>query len=493
MATIELRLSKKEQKETGRCEVLIRLFHGRRVDMYAKSEVLINPNYFEFYIDREKTAKYGIAVPGNAVTCTKAVAEKKGYVLRNSGEIVIKKRIATPDVAYHREQLKRIKDMKKVIMDAFEQVSDKKSISGDWLTTVVDKFNHPEKYIPKEEAKKTFFDLGMEYIAKNNFSEGFSRTVKVLIRDVIRFEGYVRETENKDFVFDVEKVTREDIEALFDYLAHESELADEQPRIFKQLAKLYPESVCYKTRKVYTRRSDNYLISLKKKMRALFVWLRENGYTQNRPMDDMRVGMERYGTPFYITIDERNQIADFDLSGRHALEVQRDIFIFQCFAGCRVSDLMRLTKDNIHEGFLSYAPHKTKDEGAQTLVARLPLSPKAIALVEKYDGIDKSGRLFPFIAPQKYNQAIKEIFALAGITRNVVVRNSKTGEDELRPINEVASSHLARRTFIGNTYFKSPDPNIIGKMSGHAEGSKAFSRYRKIEDKTLIDVAKTIW
>ena len=31
-------------------------------------------------------------------------------------------------------------------------------------------------------------------------------------------------------------------------------------------------------------------------------------------------------------------------------------------------------------------------------------------------------------------------------------------------------------------------PNIIGKMSGHVEGSKAFSRYRKIEDSTLLDV-----
>ena len=55
-------------------------------------------------------------------------------------------------------------------------------------------------------------------------------------------------------------------------------------------------------------------------------------------------------------------------------------------------------------------------------------------------------------------------------------------------INEIASSHLARRTFVGNAYFKVSDPNIIGKMSGHVEGSKAFSRYRKIEDSTLLDV-----
>ena len=109
-------------------------------------------------------------------------------------------------------------------------------------------------------------------------------------------------------------------------------------------------------------------------------------------------------------------------------------------------------------------------------------------MIEKYQGIDSKGRLFPFISPQKYNEAIKEIFTKVGITRNVVVRNPKTGENETRPINEIASSHLARRTFVGNAYFKVSDPNIICKMSGHVEGSKAFTRYRKIEDSTLLDV-----
>ena len=106
--------------------------------------------------------------------------------------------------------------------------------------------------------------------------------------------------------------------------------------------------------------------------------------------------------------------------------------------------------------------------------------------------MDPKGRLFPFISAQKYNDAIKVIFRLAGITRNVEVRNPLTGENELRPINEIASSHLARRTFIGNAYFKVQDPNLIGKMSGHVEGSQAFARYRKIEDSTLKDIIKML-
>ena len=119
--------------------------------------------------------------------------------------------------------------------------------------------------------------------------------------------------------------------------------------------------------------------------------------------------------------------------------IQRDIFIFQCFIGCRVGDLLTLRPGNIVNGILVYTPHKTKNNGDQAVQARVPLHPKALELVKKYEGVSTDGLLFPFITEQKYNIAIKKIFKLAGITRNVIIRNPKTGEDELRPINEVAS------------------------------------------------------
>ena len=86
--------------------------------------------------------------------------------------------------------------------------------------------------------------------------------------------------------------------------------------------------------------------------------------------------------------------------------------------------------------------------------------------------------MFPFISTQKYNQAIKDIFTLCGITRVVTVLNPKTGEEERKPLNEIASSHMARRTFVGNLYKKVKDPSLVGALSGHKEGSKAFARYR---------------
>lgn len=115
-----------------------------------------------------------------------------------------------------------------------------------------------------------------------------------------------------------------------------------------------------------------------------------------------------------------------------------------------------------------------------------------MALVNKYKNVDAKGRLFPFITPQRYNDDIKEIFRLCGITRLVTVLDSVTGEEVQRPIDEVASSHLARRTFCGNLYKRVKDPNLIGSMSGHVEGSRAFARYREIDDEVKREAVSLI-
>ena len=76
----------------------------------------------------------------------------------------------------------------------------------------------------------------------------------------------------------------------------------------------------------------------------------------------------------------------------------------------------------------------------------------------------------------------RRFFTVCGVDRLVTILNPTTGEEEKRPINEIASSHLARRTFIGNLYKKVKDPNLVGSLSGHKEGSKAFARYRDIDE-----------
>ena len=64
----------------------------------------------------------------------------------------------------------------------------------------------------------------------------------------------------------------------------------------------------------------------------------------------------------------------------------------------------------------------------------------------------------------------------------VTVLDQQTREEVQKSLCEIASSHMARRSFIGNIYKKVKDPNLVGALSGHKEGSKAFARYRTIDD-----------
>ena len=144
MAQNELRLSSKIQKETGRSEIMIRFYQGSKFDFYAKSEVYVNPDFFEYYVNRSKTKEMGVSLPDNVITATLAKAERMGYALRKSGEITISKRIETPEVKYHREQEAKINKLKEVIAIKYDE-ADKNNINGDWFKEIVDRFNHPEK------------------------------------------------------------------------------------------------------------------------------------------------------------------------------------------------------------------------------------------------------------------------------------------------------------------------------------------------------------
>ena len=153
-------------------------------------------------------------------------------------------------------------------------------------------------------------------------------------------------------------------------------------------------------------------------------------------------------------------------------------------------DLVQFTPDNVINGHISYIARKTRKERVDSI--EVPLNNTATNILKKYwDGRRYKGKLLPFLSPQKYNDCIKMIFLLCGLTRKVTIWNSTTGREEQHPLNELASSHLARRTFIGNLYKKVQDPNMIGKLSGHVEGSKAFARYRTIDDemmKSMVDM-----
>ena len=374
------------------------------------------------------------------------------------------------------------------------------NISYKKITELLEKEAKEQEEEKNKENKRSFFNYMTDFRdnakkkvngkREGDKSEVWKKNFNVLIRALQRYEMFVRlaDSDRKGFTFDINTINSETLDDIESFLRNEHALLEEYPNIFKKI----PATTDTKRRSPKPQpRGNNTICALFNKLKAFFNWLNEKNIIANNPFKGYEgVVSEKYGTPYYITLEERNQIADFDLSAHPQLAIQRDIFIFQCCIGCRVSDLFKLTENNVINGAVEYIPHKTK--GERQNVVRVPLNNRAVALMKKYKSMDSKGRLFPFISPQKYNDDIKDIFRLCNVTRPVTVTDSVTGKEIQRPINEVASSHMARRTFVGNLYKQVKDPNLIASMSGHAEGSKAFNRYREIDDDLKKEVVSLI-
>ena len=373
----------------------------------------------------------------------------------------------------------RLIDIERFLISLCE-TTNPDALTKDFLLAQYDLFLHPKPEKKKRQPKEPdFFDIFEEYIEKKNISEWRIKHLRVLKRALMRYELYVRANGRPRYKIKLDEFSVDDVNAFEKFLRSEHEFYEKYPKIYEAVP-----ADTHSTRKKPKPhpKGDNTIIGLFGLMRAFYRWCREQELTTNDPFAKYNgKTTEVYGTPYYITLEERDRIADFDLSATPSLEVQRDIFIFQCLIGCRVSDLISMTPASIINGAIEYMPQKTKGERPQ--VVRVPLNSRAKTLVEKYAGRDDlAGKLFPFISSQKYNVAIKKIFKTCGVNRMVTILNPTTGQEEKRPLDEIASSHLARRTFIGNLYKKVKDPNLVGSLSGHKEGSKAFARYREIDE-----------
>ena len=192
--------------------------------------------------------------------------------------------------------------------------------------------------------------------------------------------------------------------------------------------------------------------------------------------DGYKIPAEVYGRPIYITDEERDLIYAANLE-EDRLKWVRDIFIFQCHVGARVGDLFQFTKANVNNGVLSYIARKTKDHKPVSI--SIPLTDVAKEILSRYDLPD--GKLLPFRSTIKYNEYLKDLFEKVGLTRIVTRPNPTTREPENVRICDIASSHMARRTFIGNKYGKISD-GVITSMTGHVSDSRSLTRYYDVSD-----------
>ena len=437
----EIRTTKKV-KEGEMVPLYVRMVDGRAFHQAVKTRTLVNPNMWD-----------------------------------EKGECIKSRVLCTPE---ERKRIdKDVNDLRSYLMETYNEAKKKgKTDTPNWLAKNVDKFysasGNPK---PKKlSVKVTFDELYDRFLSERKLGEGRKRHYEVLRRMIHRYESYVKCSQGRvRYAFDVVKVDKGVLDNLYDYIENEYEYVEAYPRILED----NPEARDIKPR------GENYMSGVFKEVRAFFNWAYKNKIIDSFPFEGFEMPSEQYGSPVYLTLGDVDVIARADFSDDKELKIQRDIFVFQCNVGCRIGDLLRLKKRDIINGAVEYIPTKTIKERAKTVV--VPLNAIAMSIVEKYKDVP-GDQLLPFISSQNYNENIKTILETAGITYLVTKLDSVTRTESNVPINEMASSHMARRTFIGNIYKLVKDPNLVSALTGHAEGSRAFNRYRDID----IDMKKDL-
>lgn len=374
--------------------------------------------------------------------------------------------------------------LKKRILDVYSGLPSKSDVTSEILEREIDKILDPVKY-GLNTKPQSFFEAFMEFLEVKKLTESRKRQFMVIYRALRRFEMYKGLKGVKDYHLTFENITALTLRGFENFLIEEHTIFDKYPALYEAFPELHKTKKSPKPEP----RGQNTLNGIFVKIRTFFLWAVANGKTTNNPFKTFKIEESVYGTPFYITIEERNKLFNFDFSNNQQLATQRDIFVFQCLIGCRVGDLLKMTKSNIVNSAIEYIARKTKNGNPVTV--RVPLNSIAKEILDRFKDFEGPG-LFPFIVEQRYNDYIRQMFEKADIKRIVTVLNPTTREAEQKPINEVASSHLARRCFVGNLYKQVKDPNLVGVLSGHKEGSKAFARYREISEDIKQDLVKLL-
>ena len=447
MATVYFSLSRKESAATGLHEILVRFCHGR-INQRAKSGIFVRSEYWDEGLQQVVIPRFRIMS-----------AEQRAAIEKLSGT---------------QNDLQELQA--EILSEFINAGSGKVPLHKNWLSDVVISVMRRRLNI-SDGAKSEFFEAWDKFIESKQVSVQRKAMFKVVRNMMYRYER-VKKMQDLSFILSFDTITSQTLSDFERFLSEETKYVDQYPHIYKNVAE----------RDLPKHRGPNTISHRIAILRTFIIWAIDNDMTVNDPFKKYNFKSAVYGTPIYITIDERNKLYHTPMPSKR-LETVRDIFVFQCLIGCRVGDLLNLKRQNIVRGAIEYIPHKTKDGRPETV--RVPLNDTAKEIIAKYDDACRES-LLPFISAQKYNDYIKECFKVAGLDRYVTVLNPQTRESEQKPLYEIASSHMARRTFVGNLYKQVKDPNLVGALSGHKEGSKAFARYRDIDEEMKTDLVKLL-
>ena len=163
----------------------------------------------------------------------------------------------------------------------------------------------------------------------------------------------------------------------------------------------------------------------------------------------------------YLTMEEIIKLNDTPFEGNQQIKTA---FLFGCFCGLRISDLKKLTWDEIHDGKIEYKQKKTSK------VEYMPLGKQAIKMLSEMPHHETSNLVFwnlPNPSSGYINHQLRTWAANAGVKKHI-------------------SFHVSRHSFATLFLTSGGDIYTLSKMLGHSS-VEITSVYGKIIDSKKQD------
>ena len=329
------------------------------------------------------------------------------------------------------------------LLNHYNNTSDKKDINTRWLKDFI---NPP---IDAEAIPEKLVDYFTYYALHKKSSISVSTYKKLQVNKHL-LERFEHKTKNKYYIKDVNADFKLNFEA---YCRKENYATNTIARTLK-----YIKTICYHAR--------------------------HNGMETHFQLDRIAGKMEKV-EKIYLTVQEMDKLQQTDFEHDY-LKNARDWLIISCETGQRVSDFMRFTTKQIrYQGevpLIEFTQIKTNK------IMAIPLSKKVRGILEK------SSNKFPRkITDQRYNEYIKEVCRIAGLTEKIkgskLNKETKRRETGLFPKYELVTSHIGRRSFATNNYGYIPTSLLIN-VTGHTTESSFLEYIGKTVTEKAMQLAE---
>ena len=217
-------------------------------------------------------------------------------------------------------------------------------------------------------------------------------------------------------------------------------------------------------------------------LRWFLRWAAKKGYYPGNLHDTFKPklkGVDGNKEIIYLTRDEISRLESWQFAPtQSSLARVRDVLLFCCFTGLRYSDVAKLKRTDIKDGFFDVVTQKTHDG------LRIELNDHAQAILDKYrnDNI-KGGLALPVISNVKMNAQLKVMGQVCGIDEptRIVYFQGHERHEQVFPKWALLTTHCGRRTFVVTALQLGIPSEVIMKWTGHSD-MKAMKPYMAIVD-----------